>query len=251
VPDLVDDVDIHLSYAADWIGPGGLRANFVASADGAATVAGRSEGLQTPGDNRVFSALRDLADVLLVGAGTTRVEGYSAVKVSARRAAVRERFGFARYVPTAVVSARLHLDPKAGLFAEAQREARTVVITCEEADRQRRADLARVADVVVCGVDTVDLAAARQALTDLGHRRVLCEGGPTLLAGLAGAGLVDELCLSLTPKLVGPGGPRIMTGEPWPPTPMPLWLAMLLEEDGALFARYQTREFAGSARMGG
>jgi riboflavin biosynthesis pyrimidine reductase len=239
VPAPVDDVDIHDSYAADWVGPGGVRANFVASADGAATVAGRSEGLQTPGDNRVFSALRDLADVLLVGAGTTRVEGYSAVKVSARRAAVRERFGFSPQVPTAVVSARLHLDPRAGLFTEALPEARTLVITCEQADRRRRADLARVADVAVCGVDTVDLAAARRALTDRGHRRVLCEGGPTLLAGLAGAGLVDELCLSVTPKLAGPGGTRIVTGEPWPLVPVQLRLAMLLEEDGALFARYR------------
>jgi riboflavin biosynthesis pyrimidine reductase len=250
VPDLLDDVDIHDSYAADWVAPGGVRANFVASADGAASVAGRSAGLQTPGDNRVFGALRDLADVLLVGAGTTRVEGYSAVKVSARRAAVRERFGFAPYVPTAVVSARLHLDPRAGLFTEAPPDARTVVITCAQADRQRRADLARVADIVVCGVETVDLAAARAALTERGHRRILSEGGPTLLASLAGAGLVDELCLSLTPKLVGPGGPRIVTGEPWPPVPVPLQLAMLLEEDGALFARYRTRESGSGGSTG-
>ena len=247
MPAPVDDVDIHESYAADWVGANGMRANFVASADGAATVAGRSEGLQTPGDNRVFSALRDLADVVLVGAGTTRVEGYSAVSVSARRAAVREQYGFAPRLPTAVVSARLHLDPRAGLFTDAAADARTVVITCAEADRRRRADLERVADVAVCGVDTVDLVAARTALTDRGYRRVLCEGGPTLLAGLAGAGLVDELCLSVTPKLAGPGGTRIVTGEPWPSVPVPLRLAMLLEEDGALFARYHTRQ---SGRFG-
>ena len=108
-----------------------------------------------------------------------------------------------------------------------------MVITCAQADRRRRADLERVADVAVCGVDTVDLAAARTALADRGYRRVLCEGGPTLLAGLAGAGLVDELCLSVTPKLAGPGGTRIVTGAPWPTVPVPLRLAMLLEEDGA------------------
>lgn len=251
MPAAVADVDIHDSYAADWVGLGGVRANFVASVDGAATVAGRSEGLQTPGDNRVFGALRDLADVLLVGAGTTRVEGYTAVKVSARRAAVRERFGFAPYVPTAVVSARLHLDPRAGLFTEAPPEGRTVVITCAQADPQRRADLERVADVAVCGEDTVDLAAARTALTERGHRRVLCEGGPTLLAGLAGAGLIDELCLSVTPKLAGPGGTRIVTGEPWRSVPLPLHLAILLEEDGALFARYQTAKSGSVVSRGG
>src|SRR5829696_8030169 len=53
-----------------------VRVNFIASLDGATTVAGRSKGLQSPGDLRVFRLLRALADGVLVGAGTAAAEGY-------------------------------------------------------------------------------------------------------------------------------------------------------------------------------
>ncbi|TAM92705.1 MAG: pyrimidine reductase family protein, partial [Jatrophihabitans sp.] len=77
--DSAAQVDIRAHYARDWIDRGGLRMNFVASADGAATAEGKSRGLQTAGDNRVFTALRDLADIVLAGAGTVRIEGYRAI----------------------------------------------------------------------------------------------------------------------------------------------------------------------------
>ena len=83
LPGPVDDVDVHAYYAAGWIDRGGLRANFVTAADGAAHAGGLSRGLQTKGDNIVFAALRDLADVVLAGAGTVVAEGYSAITVSA------------------------------------------------------------------------------------------------------------------------------------------------------------------------
>src|SRR5438874_2364051 len=126
------DVDVHEWYARDWIDRGGLRANFVSSVDGGATAAGLSRGLQTPGDNRIFAALRE-----------------------------RE------------------------------------------------------------------------------FTRMLCEGGPTLFGELAQARVADELCLSISPMLTGPGARRIVAGELWPGEPAPLELVSLLEEDGALFARYR------------
>jgi riboflavin biosynthesis pyrimidine reductase len=107
VPDRLDDVDVHAFYAADWVDTGGLRVNFVSSADGAAQAKGKSEGLQTPGDNQVFAALRDLADVVLAGAGTVTIEGYRAIKVSDRRAAIRRDYGLRDVQPTAVISASL------------------------------------------------------------------------------------------------------------------------------------------------
>ncbi|MEP7177791.1 MAG: dihydrofolate reductase family protein, partial [Pseudonocardiales bacterium] len=145
------DVDVHAFYAADWCDTGGLRVNFVASADGAVTADGTSRGLQTPGDNRIFAALRDLADVVLAGAGTVRTEGYQAITLSARRRAIRTRYGLAGTLPTAVVSRSLRLNPSADLFAAAAPEARTIVLTCAAGDRGVRAELERVADVVVCG----------------------------------------------------------------------------------------------------
>ncbi len=234
-----EPVDVHAFYADDWLADGGVRVNFVASADGAASEDGRSRGLQTPGDNRVFAALRDLADVVLAGAGTVRAEGYAAITVSDRRRAVREQYGLRPTLPTAVVSRSLLLDPGDDLFTAAPPGAPTIVLTCARADPGLRAELDRVADVVVCGDESVDLAAARAALRERGLTRVLCEGGSLLFAQLAAAGVVDEFCLSVTPLLTGPGARRVVAGESWPGDPRALRLAGLLEEDGALFCRYR------------
>jgi riboflavin biosynthesis pyrimidine reductase len=237
--DHVDQVDVHAYYADGWLGDGGVRVNFVASADGAATEDGRSRGLQTPGDNRVFAALRDLADVVLAGAGTVRAEGYAAITVSDQRRALREHYGLRPKLPTAVVSRSLLLDPAHDLFTAAPADAATIVLTCAAADPARRAELELVADVVVCGNESVDLVAACAALRERGLTRVLCEGGSILFAQLAAAGVVDELCLSVTPLLAGPGARRIVAGEPWPGDPRTARLTGLLEEDGALFCRYR------------
>jgi riboflavin biosynthesis pyrimidine reductase len=77
-------------------------------------------------------------------------------------------------------------------------------------------------------------------LTDRGFRRVLCEGGPQLLSDLVLAGLVDELCLTVSPQLAGPGRAGMTGGSPWSETRG--WsLASVLEEDGELFLRYLRR----------
>jgi riboflavin biosynthesis pyrimidine reductase len=242
LPNPADDVDVHAHYATDWLTAGGLRVNFVASVDGAVTAEGLSAGLQTPGDNQVFAALRDLADVILAGAGTVRTEGYSAIRVSDKRRAIREEFGLAATLPTAVVSGSLRLDPDAELFTAAPDDARTIVLTCASGDPSARSRLERVAEVVTCGEQSVDLAAGRAALAERGLTRILCEGGPSLFADLARAGVVDELCLSISPLLSGPGARRIVAGELWPRGPRPLTLTGLLEQDSALFCRYGVDE---------
>jgi len=240
LPEPVPDVDVHEFYATGWVDRGGLRVDFVTAVDGAAHAAGRSAGLQTPGDNRVFAAQRDLADGVLVGAGTAVAEGYRAVRLTEQRLAQRRRFGLGDVLPIAVVSRHLNLDPTLALFTEAGPAARTVVVTSAAAPAERRAALAEVADVLVCGEDAVDLAQARRELEARGWRRILAEGGPTLFADLVAAGVVDELCLSLTPFLVGPGPiTRILAGpDAWPELER-LELAGALEEDGALFLRYR------------
>lgn len=242
LPEPRPDVDLHQHYARHWLDRGGVRANFVSSVDGAVAVAGLSRGLQTPGDNRVFAVLRDLADVILVGAGTARLEGYAVVALSARRRTIREQHGLTPDLPTAVVSRSLQVDPAGPLFAEGG--PRTIVLTSAAADPAMRAQLQSRADVVICGDDVVDLGAARAALADRGLTRVLCEGGPTLFADLAAAALVEELCLTLSPLLAGPGAGRITSGASWPLDRVgrsALSLDALLEEDGALFCRYLIR----------
>lgn len=239
LPDHRDDADVHAHYAVDWLEPGGLRVNFVAAVDGAVSASGRSRGLQTPGDNVVFAALRDLADVVAVGAGTAVAEGYRAVRLGERRRALRREHGLSEQLPVAVLSRTLRLDPASSLFADAAPDARTLVLTCNAADPERRQALNRVAEVIDCGAQTVDPALARQALEKRGYQRILCEGGPTVFSDLAEAGVVDELCLSVTPMLSGPGAGRITAGNAWE-SALPLSLVGLLEEDGALFCRYRT-----------
>jgi riboflavin biosynthesis pyrimidine reductase len=238
LPTVHDHVDVHAFYATDWLG-GGLRVNFISSVDGAASTAGRSAGLQTAGDNLVFAAMRDLADVVLAGAGTVAAEGYRAISVSERRRAIRGEYGLRGVLPTAVISRSLRLDPLSPLFVDAQGDARTIVLTCEDAPADRRAALEGVADLAICGTDTVDPAAVRLALDDRGLTRILCEGGPTAFADLVDGGVVDELCLTVSPLLVGPGPGRIVSGSGWA-VPADLHLTGLLEEDGALFLRYRT-----------
>ncbi|MDP9092569.1 MAG: pyrimidine reductase family protein [Actinomycetota bacterium] len=239
LPAVANDVDLHAWYAADWVDGAGLRMNFVASVDGAATDSGLSSGLQTKGDNRVFAALRDLADVVVAGAGTVRAEGYRAIQVSARRQELRAQHGLAPYLPTAVISRSLRLDPRSEVFKSESRQARTIVITGTAGDPVVLGELRRIADVIVAGDRDVDLTAARAALAERGMSRILCEGGPTLFADLARAGAVDELCLSISPLLAGPGARRIVAGPVWDTAPMALALVGLLEEDGALFCRYR------------
>lgn len=238
--DTSSNVDVHEFFGRDWLETGGLRANFIASVDGAVSIAGKSRGLQTPGDNRIFAALRDLADVVVVGAGTARTEGYTALNPGRDRVARRRAAGLSPTLPLAVVSRSLGLDPTSALFTQADPAARTIVFTRAASKPDEHAELAAVAEIVVCGTDEVDLSEVHGVLTGRGLGRILCEGGPTLFADLALSANVSELCLSISPLLAGPGVARITGGPAWPDdTPRPLELRGLLEEDGALFARYR------------
>jgi riboflavin biosynthesis pyrimidine reductase len=234
IPSFADDLD-HAALVAAYRYPtdrAWLRANMVASLDGSAVKDGRSRGLGSAADKAVFDLLRGLADVVLVGAGTARAEGYRALRPKPPYAELRAAEGQRPAPVLALVSRRLDLDPASPLFGGAER---TVVVTCGSAARTARDRLAEVADLVVAGGESVDIAAALDQLTARGLRRVLCEGGPTLLADVAVTGRLDELCLTTSPQLVGGDGVRIAHG---PDLDTRLSLAHLLEEDGVLLSRW-------------
>jgi riboflavin biosynthesis pyrimidine reductase len=216
-----------------------LRANMVTSADGAAYLDGRSAGLSSDDDKRIFGILRVLADVVLVGAGTARAEEYKPARARPSLASLRE--GRPAAAAIALVTRTLGLDLTSPLFTEAPPDARTIVITCAASDAGLRAEAARVADVIVAGEEAVDLSQALNALADRGLRRVLCEGGPHLLGDLMAAGLLDDLCLSFSPTLAGPGAGRIIAGSPSAALPMSLG-HILAADDSFLFLRYLARE---------
>lgn len=187
-----------------------VRMNFVASLDGAVTIDGRSGGLGDAADRLAMGVMRTLADVVLVGAGTVRVEGYGGVRLRGENVAWRREHGLADQPRLAVVSSALELQAQHPFFAEAV--ARPLVVTHAASDAERRRELAEVADVLVCGETEVDLRAAVGALGDAGLPQVLCEGGPHLFGSLLEADRVDELCLSLSPTIVGGDAGRIVRG---------------------------------------
>ena len=187
-----------------------VRANFVSTLDGSAQGGdGRSGSINGPADQFVFAVQRAQADVILVGAQTTRAEGYKPVVPEPWQRELRAELGLTAAPAIAVLT-------KSGLIDDELRaggEAPTLVYT----------DL---------GLDAV--------LDDLrgkGLRRVLCEGGPSVLAQVAAAGRLDELCLTVSPLVVGGHGLRIADGpelpQPWHPR-----LAHVIEADGMLLLRY-------------
>ncbi|CAO5243991.1 pyrimidine reductase family protein [Frankia sp. AgKG'84/4] len=229
------DLDEAYAYPAEAAQRAFVRSNFVCSADGAAEVDGRSGPLGGAADRRVFQLLRWLSDVVLVGAGTARHENYGPVVVPVERRERRRAAGLAEVPPVAVVTASAGLDPAARLFAV---EVRPIVLTCAAAPAERRRALSAVADVVLCGEESVELEPAMAALTERGLTRVLTEGGPTLHAQLGAAGLLDELCLTVAPLLAGPGRLGIGQGAPWDGTVAMRLIHVLAEED-SLFLRYR------------
>ncbi|MFD5450415.1 pyrimidine reductase family protein [Streptomyces sp. NPDC127100] len=219
--------------------PGGwLRANMVSTLDGAAQHDGRSQPISSAADMRIFGTLRALADVVIAGAETVRQEGYRPARARAEFAELRRAAGQGPAPVIAVVSASLELDFSLPLFTSPL--VRTLILTGAAAAPDRVAAAERAgARVVVAGDGVgVDPARAVRALAELGHTRLLTEGGPRLLGQFVAAGVLDELCLTVSPMLTAGDAQRI-AGGPSVDLPRHYTLASLLEEEGFLFSRYR------------
>lgn len=234
LPDRASGVEAYEAYRPHDPHAPFLRVNMVTSVDGAATDEhGRTGALGGETDTEIFRALRALADAILVGAGTVRAEGYGPHRLRADLRERRQADGRDSPAPIVVVSRSLELDYAGPLFTEA--DVPTVVLTCEAAPTDRRRQAERAGRVLVSGGEEVDLAAGLERLrTDEGLAHVVCEGGPCLNVPLFAASLVDELCITFAPRLIGEG-PRILRelGRP-----RDLDLVSLCEQDGELYARY-------------
>ena len=215
-----------------------LRANFIASLDGGATFGGKSGQLGGPGDRAVFSALREMADVILVGAGTVRTEGYAGARPNVAQRQRRQNRGQSEVPQLAIVSNSGRLDRDMPVFTRT--EVAPLVCTCTAAAPQTRRTLADLAEVVDCSAgdpQSVDSAAVLAALADRGMPRVLTEGGPMLFSSFVEGGLLDELCLTVAPTLVGGHAGRIATGSEQVLTGMRC-VHVLTDDDGYLYTRY-------------
>ncbi len=239
LPTFINDVN-PIELVADALRPSPsnrpwVAVNMVASIDGAIEIEGRSGALGSPADKAMFRALREMPDVILVGAGTVRAENYGPVQLDTAAQARRVARGQERFPRLAVVSGRARLDPTARLFSDAKQ--RPIVITTESASTDAVANLREVADIIVAGGDGVDL---RDALAQLHAQRMttlLCEGGPTLNNQLLADDLVDEWCQTISPVLVGGTAAR---GAPGPAmgAANALKLTRVVVEEDVLLLRY-------------
>lgn len=208
---------------------------MVAGLDGTARFEGRVGALSTDADQSLFRRMRQIADVVLVGAETVRREHYGPVRLSDADQQSRLQRGQAAVPPLAVVSRALDLDWSAAAFAEAVTP--TIVITCEGAEPELRSEAAQHAEVIVAGDARVRPAQALGALAARGYRVVLCEGGPHWLGELVAADRLDELCLSVSPKMGGDDLPVCVT----PPGGVLVNFALraVMAEEETLFLRYE------------
>jgi len=241
--DSLDDGRLaHLYAYPDGLRSCWVRGNMIASLDGGATDEGKAGGLAGPGDRAVFTLLRHLADVIVVGAATVRIENYSGAQLPVAARQARQRRGQAEVPPIAVITRAGNLDPSALLFTRT--EVSPLILTTSRFHDDTRRRLGSVADVVDASgsePDSVDPATALKILADRGLFRVLSEGGPLFLGTLIENGLLDELCLTVAPILVGGGSKRIVTGLDHVHTKMRR-THLLTDDDGYLYGRYVKAE---------
>lgn len=210
----LSDDDLHALYAVETTPF--LRCNMVSTVDGSATGdTGRSGSINNPADKRVFEVLRQWADVIVVGAGTAKIEGYGP---AARPLVLVSRKG--------QVPEQLRDAPAGSVY----------LATCSKSDGIGQArEILGEEHVLTLGSHRVDLPLLKQTLAERGWGKQLCEGGPHLLRDLVFQGAADELTATTVPRLVAGSYPRITEGAP---VDLPLSLTLLLEDAGTLFGRW-------------
>lgn len=210
-----------------------VRCNFAVSLDGAITGPdGRSASVNSEADHVVFELLRALSDVVVVGAGTLRSEGYTPLSVEKRWHATRSASGLHDTLPLVCVSRAGELPPR--LVGSPPGSVLLATHTRSPGLARSREQLG--ADhVLECGEDAVDDRRLVALLAERGWTHILSEGGPQLMSSLIAAQVLDEVCLSVTPVVVGGDGPRMTT------TAAPLTgyrPRVLVEGDGTLIGRW-------------
>jgi len=223
LPEPSDDLSITDAYQGplaqptdrSWVG-----LSMVASIDGSTVVDGDSSGLSSENDAGVLHRLRALADVIIVGAGTVRGEGYGPPSKS------EQRIG--------VVTASGSLDLTTPLFTSGA----GFVITTTDADFDVPAGI----DVLRAGSGQVDLGRAVERLPELCATPgfVQAEGGAALNGALLDADLIDEINVTTSPLAVGGGGPRLATGANDHAHRYEL-AQLAIDEQSFLFARWRRR----------
>lgn len=211
-----------------------LTMTMVSSVDGHVTEDGKVASLTGPPDQALLHRLRAISDGVLVGAGTVRAEGYDTLLTASEQARRRQRGASAQPL-LCIVSGSAMLDATLPVFDD--RTLRVIVLT---KDTSRLGHLPRHVEVIEGSADAfgeLDLYPILAQLRDqYGVRRLLCEGGPTLVGALARSGTIDEMIMVMSPRISGDGGPRPVASAD--PIRRPLALISHVAVGGFVVLRY-------------
>jgi riboflavin-specific deaminase-like protein len=218
-----------------------LVLNMVSTTDGRATVEGRSGPIGNAADRELFHALRTTVDAVMAGAGTVRVERYRRLVRDERARQIRHRRGLDEEPWACIVSGRLVLPADIPILSDPG--ARVVILTSSAASLPQTEGGAQIEYIRSREEGLLDLPSAMSELCErFGVRTLLCEGGPHTNSQLLADGLVDELFLSLSPKLAGGDvtdeALRIVAGPAIAP-PVEMELISAFECESHLFLRYR------------
>lgn len=223
LPEHTDEITVEAAYGA----PLGTRTDrpwvglcMVASIDGSTAIGGVSAKLSSPTDTAVLAQLRRVADVIVVGAGTVRSEGYGAPRKQGQR--------------IGVVTGSGRLDFSSELFASGA----GFVITTSSANF----DVPDHVDVVRAGREQLDPVEAIHRLPDLvdGCAFVQVEGGPALNGSLLDVDLIDEINLTTSPATFGGAGSRLSKGAE-PHSHRFVAAQMAIDEESFVYTRWLRR----------
>ena len=235
LPSQATDIDVSTSIADErrdsrdrpWV-----LANMAASIDGAIEIGGVSGPIGGEGDAAVFRALRAIADVIVVGGGTARAENYGPPNLDSDARAARLARGQAALPALVVISASLRVEPDGRLFEAGHRP---ILMTVSSTPAAQLRSLEAVAEIEQFdGAVTAEKVVA--SLDRRGYRTVLVEGGPSLNAQFVDADLIDELCVTVAPKLTASSARRLVWGDS--DNVRPMHLDRIFVEDDELFLRY-------------
>ena len=238
----LDPIDFYDQVRTPHVDRPWLLLNMITSIDGSTHISGTSGGLGGPADQRVLGTLRSFADVILVGSGTVHAENYRTPHApdgeSGKRRIERKQDQHPRL---AVLSGSGNLDSGIPMFDQDEsKSAKPLIYTSENGNENLSENFQEKAEVVTLGVGPVDLSFVLRDLFDRGAKVVLAEGGPSLNHQLVEAQLVDELCLTISPLLVGGESSSIINGPVFS-DPHQFQLNGLATEDRFLFCRYLSK----------
>jgi riboflavin biosynthesis pyrimidine reductase len=191
--------DVPEAFDDDYPWPSGpwVRALFVMTLDGhIAGPDGSSRSISGPADRAVLGAVRRWADAVIVGAATMRAERYNPMRVAEAVSDARRARGLGAAPRLVIVSGSLDLPWGDAAYTESALPP--LIVTCTSATADARARVPETCELLVAPGDRVDPVGRRAQLGERGLDRIVLEGGPTLLADFARAGMVDEWALSLS-----------------------------------------------------